>query len=176
MWCVQIYCDSELCCLERKRKHSNIHCIFELDPIKATVFGQILIFSHLSEFMEVCFGRYHQDVWFSVFSHCIILWSSPFYSHKAACIVCSEHREQTEGRPSWRPWFVSDGRRRALPSGQSHSPALCRQHPRPLTCSGTSHWQLQPLTLRIITGWAFSFPLSPLKCKKYKVVFLSVAQ
>lgn len=59
--------------------------------------------------------------------------------HSAVCVVSSpEHREQAEDRSSRRPRLVSDGRCCPLPSGQSHSPALCRQHPRPITCSGTS--------------------------------------
>ncbi|XP_078118830.1 leucine-rich repeat and calponin homology domain-containing protein 1 isoform X6 [Sander vitreus] len=66
-------------------------------------------------------------------------FSSPVFGLKPR----SEHREQTEGGPSRRPGLVSDGRRRALPSGQSHSPALGRQHPRPLACSAqTQHGQV----------------------------------
>lgn len=54
------------------------------------------------------------------------------------CVSCgSEHREQTEGGSSWRPGLVSHGRSRTVSFGQSHSAALCRQHPCPLTCSGT---------------------------------------
>lgn len=52
-------------------------------------------------------------------------------------VSSSEHREQAEDWASRGPRLVSDGRRRPLPFGQSHSPTLCGQHPRPLACGGT---------------------------------------
>lgn len=71
---------------------------------------------------------------------CFLVQLEPTVLTHACYIVVfsSEHREPTEGRPSWGPRILPDGRRRALPSGQSHSPALRRQHPRSLARSGTS--------------------------------------
>lgn len=47
-----------------------------------------------------------------------------------------EHWEQVESCASRGPWVVANGRRRAVSPGQSHSPALRRQHPCSLTCCG----------------------------------------
>lgn len=55
---------------------------------------------------------------------------------KVAFVWETEHREPAEGGPSRRPGHLADGRRGALPLGQSHSPALGDQHPRALARCG----------------------------------------
>lgn len=60
------------------------------------------------------------------------------YTHNLY-VFFSEHWEQTKGCPSGGSGIITNGWCCALPPGQPHSPALSCQHPRSLTCSGTSH-------------------------------------
>lgn len=87
---------------ENTQTFSN--CIFELDPIKATVSGQIQIFSHLSEFMEVCFGRYHQDVWFCFLS----LYDTAIQSFllTQSCLHCLLRASRADWRSSFLKTLV----------------------------------------------------------------------